>query len=152
WKMDELSPVLAQPAAGRSFDNGEKLFQALSCASCHRMRGKGGQIGPELTDARSRLAKFGDARMELLREIGEPSHRIDEKFRSQVLELADGRVLAGIVVGENGQALRIAADPAKPDEVREIPLDEIEERHTSPVSLMPAGLLNTLKAEEILDL
>jgi putative heme-binding domain-containing protein len=150
--MDELLPLLEQPAAKRSFENGERLFQALSCAGCHRMRGKGGQIGPELTDARSRLAKFGDPRTELLREIAEPSQRIDEKFRSQVLVLLDGRVLAGIVVGADEQVLRIAAEPAKPDEVREIRLAEIEERNASPVSLMPVGLLNTLQADEILDL
>lgn len=152
WKMAELMPLLDQPTAGRSFANGEKLFEALSCAGCHRMKGKGGQLGPELTDARSRLAKFGDPRAELLREITEPSHRIDEKFRSQILQLADGRVLAGIVVSADEKALRIAAEPARPNEVREIPLAEIEEKRASPVSLMPAGLLNTLKADDILDL
>jgi len=152
WKLDELLPLLEQPAAKRSFENGERLFQALSCAGCHRMRGKGGQIGPELTDVRSRLAKFGDPRTELVREIAEPSQRIDEKFRSQVLLLADGGVLAGIVVGADDQVLRIAAEPARPDEIREIPLAEIEERNVSPVSLMPVGLLNTLQADEILDL
>ncbi|MGQ0634543.1 MAG: PQQ-dependent sugar dehydrogenase [Planctomycetaceae bacterium] len=152
WKLPDLLPLLEQPQRGRSFAAGESLFRALSCAGCHRMQGKGGQLGPELTDARSRLSKFGDPRAELLREMAEPSHRIDEKFRSQVLQLADGRPLAGIVVGADDHSLRIAADPARPDDIREVPLSEIEERRESPVSLMPAGLLNTLKAEEILDL
>jgi len=98
------------------------------------------------------MKKQPQPRQALVRELVEPSHAIEDKYRAHLLTLADGRQLAGIIVSETPQNLRIAANPALPDEVREIPRSRIEERRVSDVSLMPKGLLDTLTREEIEDL
>ena len=88
----------------------------------------------------------------LLVELLEPSKVTDEKYRTHVLTLDSGRQLAGVIVSQTPEAVRIAANPAKPDEISEIPRGRIEEMRVTDVSMMPTGLLDTLKKEEILDL
>ena len=53
---------------------------------------------------------------------------------------------------QNDKAIRLAANPAVPDERIVIPRDRIEGLQKSDQSLMPAGLLSTLTREEVLDL
>ena len=96
--------------------------------------------------------KESNARAALLREVVDPSKVIDPKYRTRLIETSDGERLAGIVIEETDAALRVAANAARPDEVRTIPKSQIERMKTTDVSLMPVGLLNVLTLEEILDL
>ena len=112
----------------------------------------GGAVGPDLTEVATRMAKQPSPRAAMLTEIVEPSKVIDEKYRTHVLTLDSGRQLAGVIVSQTPEVVRIAANPAKPDEINEIPRGRIEEMHATDVSMMPTGLLDTLKKEEILDL
>jgi putative heme-binding domain-containing protein len=153
WTVDDLTPHLAQLDAGRSLDRGKQLFQTLACSSCHRLAGSGGLLGPDLTDVVKRLSqKEPNVRAALLREVVDPSKVIDPKYRTRLIETSDGERLAGIVVEETDAVVRVAANAARPDEVRTIPKSQIERMKTTDVSLMPVGLLNVLTLEEILDL
>ena len=53
---------------------------------------------------------------------------------------------------ETEDQLRLVPNLLKPDKVELIEKSSIEERKTSEVSSMPAGLLDTFTVEEILDL
>ncbi|MFL5339004.1 MAG: PQQ-dependent sugar dehydrogenase [Gemmataceae bacterium] len=153
WTVDDLRNDLpAFNGQDRSPERGAKLFAELSCAKCHKMGQTGGAVGPDLTDVMQRMAKQKSPREALLIEILEPSKVIDEKYRTQIVTLDNGQTLAGIIVSQDAKAIRIAANPANPEEIREIPRARIEEMRPSDVSLMPTGLLNTLTKEEILDL
>ncbi|HVW01462.1 MAG TPA: c-type cytochrome, partial [Planctomycetaceae bacterium] len=152
WTVDDLSPKLADLDRGRSFAKGAELFRAAACANCHRVRETGGQIGPNLTEVSQRLAKKSEPRLSLLREVVEPSAVIEDKFRTLIVVTDDGQQMAGLVVAEDPTHLKLAANPARPEEVITLPKARIEESRRSDVSLMPVGLLNTLSAEEILDL
>jgi putative heme-binding domain-containing protein len=68
WQILAYLRTLAAPAptdAPRgNAENGEKIFRA-SCASCHRVNGAGGRLGPDLSrigSARSREALVGRIR------------------------------------------------------------------------------------------
>jgi putative heme-binding domain-containing protein len=152
WTLGDLRMDLPGLEKGRSVDRGQRLFTELACAKCHKLGSAGGTVGPDLSDVMQRMAKQKSPREALLTEVLEPSKVIDEKYRTTVVTLDNGQVLAGIIVGQNAKAIRIAADPANPDVVREISRGQIEEMKPSDVSLMPAGLLNTLSKDEILDL
>jgi putative heme-binding domain-containing protein len=143
---------LGQADRGRSFERGKQLFHALSCAGCHRLGDAQGAVGPDLTKLQERLAVRKATRADLLRDLIEPSRVVDEKYRTLLVQTSDGRQLAGVVVGQDARVLRLAANPAQPNEVTEIPLSDIEASQPSPVSMMPLGLLDTLAKEEILDL
>ncbi len=149
WKLSDLAPHLSSAAQGRSFENGQKLFAAVSCAACHRMRGEGGQIGPDLTEI---FSKKNYTRETLLREILEPSHKIDDQFRTQIFVTADGVQVAGVVVQEDAEALYVIRNPLEDCEPLRILKDEIDEQSYSKVSIMPEGLLNTMTRDEIFDL
>src|SRR5262249_44994714 len=152
WVLDDLKADLGEVAKNRSINGGRKLYEELACSRCHKMGQTGGAVGPDLTDVASRMAKQPAPREALLTEILEPSKVIDKKYRTAVVHLDNGQTLAGIIVAQDAKSIRIAADPAQPDAVRDIPRSRIEEMKESDVSLMPVGLLNTLTRDEIWDL
>jgi putative heme-binding domain-containing protein len=147
WTVDELlSPTTERPAA-RDFLRGEALFAAASCFRCHRMAGRGGTIGPDLTGAGRRFTA-----RDLLEAIVEPSRVISDQYRSTVFTLSDGKTLTGHIADLEQGELSVITDMLRPRDYTQINRGKIEEMSPSPVSMMPAGLLDTLSLEEILDL
>ena len=57
-----------------------------------------------------------------------------------------------MITAEDDATVKIVVDPLAKDEATVIRKENIEERIKSKVSLMPAGLLDKLSREEILDL
>jgi len=87
----------------------------------------------------------------ILAEILEPSRKIEEKYRTVLLLLEDGRSLNGNIVSEDKTSLTIVTGPPQVKE-QKVPKSAIEFQRASSVSIMPAALLNTLDKEQILDL
>lgn len=82
-------------------DNGARLF-AAQCASCHRVAGRGGRIGPDLTRigvARSRAA--------LTREIRTPSEWIPPAFETVTVVTKDGQRIRGIKKNEDVFSIQV---------------------------------------------
>ena len=49
WDFETLARDIASVESGRSFEKGRRQFKQASCYSCHKMRGEGGIVGPDLT-------------------------------------------------------------------------------------------------------
>lgn len=147
WTLDELAGSLEAVGQNRDLARGRQLFAEALCARCHRKGGVGQPIGPDLDGVASR---FG--RRDLLESILVPSKVVDEKYRNLVIETENGQVFAGQLAGGDAQALVIATDPLEPTELHRIARNSIVTRGSSPVSIMPEGLLNMLSLDEILDL
>ena len=77
-----------------------------------------------------------------------------EKYRNHVLVTRDGRVVTGQIIRNEFRRslLHVATDPMNLEAVTKVSKRELVSREESPVSPMPAGLLDTLTREEILDL
>ena len=90
--------------------------------------------------------------LEITRHILEPSLKIDEKYRSTTLVTDDGRSITGLVVEETPTEVAIVENPVAKAEPLRIKTTDIEGRSTSPVSIMPKGLLDKLTRDEVLDL
>ncbi len=148
WKYDDLIGKVSPLPAGRSFEVGRNLFRAASCVACHQLGGEGHPLGPDLAKMDSKKQTLEH----ILRSIVEPSDEIDEKYRSVNLLLDSGKVVTGTVVEENDEVIKLLTDPLNVREPTAFRLDEIEQRVESPVSIMPAALLNKLTEEEIVDL
>jgi hypothetical protein len=71
-----------------------------------------------------------------------------------VIQDSEGRVHTGIVTQRDEKRVRLLTNPLDntPRAPLEVPLEKIEQETESKISLMPAGLLNTLTRDEILDL
>lgn len=155
WTTDDILPLARR--FNRRFDvaRGRQLFEEASCVACHHIGGgapSSGKLGPDLSSVRVAYAAYDDPRGELLRSLVEPSHRIDDRYRMQLLTLADGRALSGLVVAEDADSLTIAANPADPDQLTVLASDEIDARSVSDVSAMPSGLLNRFTLDEIAEI
>jgi putative heme-binding domain-containing protein len=147
WTLDDLTPALDSVGPGRDLARGKKLFADALCARCHRLRGEGLPIGPDLDGV---AARFG--RRDLVETIVSPSKVVDEKYRNMIIETDGGEIISGQLAGGDAQSLAIAVDPLEPAQLRRVPRKSIVTRRSSPVSIMPEGLLNTLDKNEILDL
>ena len=142
WNLED---AVAATRGKANFERGRSLYFAAKCASCHRLNGLGGNIGPDLTSVRTKF----DAPY-IVEAIVNPSKDISDQYGSFVVVLDDGRVLNGLAV-ENGSDVTIYSN--NPDEKPvTVPADEVIEMTPSKVSQMPADLLNKLSKGEIRDL
>lgn len=150
WKLEDLEKRLPEVARGRSFENGRDAAIRAQCVFCHRVSNDpalpAGIFGPDLTQV---SARFG--RRDLLDHTLNPSKVIDEKYRLLTLTRADGSTVTGTLESEDDERVALKPNPLSP-EVIEVGLSSIRERQESHTSPMPAGLLNALRAEQILDL
>lgn len=148
WKLADLAEDVAHlEHRANSFDVGQKLFGFASCVGCHKMNGKGANVGPDLTKLDPKYSPT-----DVLQHILDPSKKIDKKFQSNIFVLISGKVVTGLIVKEDSDSVQVIDNPTAPDKVRTIRKDDIDEREVSKVSIMPQGVLNKLTKEEILDL
>jgi putative heme-binding domain-containing protein len=147
WKFEDLASSVEQQLQGRSFSNGRQLFQVASCVSCHKLGGAGKEFGPDLTKLDPKLKP-----VDILRDILEPSFRINEKYQSYVFELESGKLVTGMILEETKDVVKVIENPLLKAEPLVLKKSDIADRKKSPTSLMPKGLLDKLTREEILDL
>jgi putative heme-binding domain-containing protein len=80
---------------------GERLF-AARCASCHRIQGQGGTLGPE-------LSRIGALRTldDLRRSIREPGASVARGYRPVRLQTATGKLVRGALKNEDAFSLQL---------------------------------------------
>lgn len=148
WKLADLADDVGHlKHRANSFDVGQSLFSIASCSGCHRMNGKGADVGPDLTKLNAEYSA-----KDVLQHMLEPSLKIEKKYRSYTFILTSGRVVTGQIVKEDDASIHVLDNPTAPDKLRVLQKDDVEERDPSNVSIMPQGVLNKLTREEILDL
>ncbi len=144
WSYEELLTYLKSGAARNASPlRGEKAFTTAQCIKCHRCGVQGETLGPDLTTIAKRFQK-----KEILESIIYPSHNISDQYASRTV-LSNGRTYTGLVAprGDDGITV-LMSDGEKID----LAHGEIEQIRPSPVSSMPAGLLNSLTLEQVSDL
>jgi putative heme-binding domain-containing protein len=147
WKLDELASAVGGLKSGRSYGNGKQMFTVANCIACHKLDNVGTHIGPDLTKLDAQMQS-----LDVLKELLDPSVRINEKYQSYIFELENGKVLTGLVLDETPDRVRVIENPLAKADAVELKPSEIAARHKSPSSIMPKGLLDKLSREEILDL
>jgi putative heme-binding domain-containing protein len=142
---DGLAIPSAASLAGGDAQRGEALFQGdqAQCSRCHRVRGKGGTIGPDLSEIGKKGAR------EIYLSIANPSVNIEPDYESFTVSLTDGRVIAGIVRADGPDAINIHDTNAQ---VTRIERREIDQIRPASASIMPVGLASALGDERIKDL
>lgn len=148
WKVDDIQADLASGLKGRSNEIGKRLFNEASCRGCHRLEGDGGIVGPDLAKV---VAKWKGNQIELLREILEPSHRVDEAYQMQKVLTVDGQTLTGIRVGEDDEKVLLVTNPES-SEPTTLLKDDIEIMAPSATSMMPKALLDQYTKDEIFEI
>ena len=148
WTVDDLKEDLENKLRGRSSEIGKRLFVEATCEQCHKLDGKGGAVGPQLDDV---LTRWEGDKEGILREILDPSHKVDPKFALYNVLTLDGQVISGIVVKQDRDSVTIVSNPEKP-EPRVVRTADIDEMVKTSSSLMPKGLLDRFSEDEIFEL
>jgi putative heme-binding domain-containing protein len=147
WKLDALVRYAQPRLKGRDFKHGQRTFAAARCVVCHRFNGEGGATGPDLSQAAGRFNLH-----DLCEAIVEPSKVVSDQYRASSITTSSGKIYTGKIVTETKDKLIVVTDPEDSTKVAELKKEDVEEVKPSPVSLMPAGLLNALNDDEVLDL
>lgn len=126
-----------------SVTRGQATF-ARVCSQCHQLHGQGVEVGPAITNnGRGNLEQ-------LVSNVFDPSLVIGAAFQAKTVLTADGEVIAGLVVAEDDQHLKLKVQGGK---VREFDKQaDIEQVKNSSQSLMPEGLESQLSDQELCDL
>ena len=137
WKSRLNPAVLAQADVSQ----GRVVF-GQTCGACHTLYGDGGKVGPDLTGASRDNLDY------LLENIVDPSAVVGADFRMTVLKMKDGRVLNGLIAAKSDRTITLKTMT----ETVTVERAEMENLETSPLSLMPEGLLDALRPEQARDL
>ncbi len=113
-----------------------------ACQQCHTLFDAGGKVGPDLTGSNR-----GDLDY-ILENIVDPNAVIPNEYRSSTLEMKDDRVIMGIVKQQDDK--KVVVQTA--NELLTLPRGEIKSLAQSELSMMPDGLLDPLKEQEVRDL
>ncbi|MCA9151239.1 MAG: c-type cytochrome, partial [Planctomycetales bacterium] len=119
---------------------GKQAFAKANCTQCHSLTKAEVQKGPFLGSI-ARTYK----RPELALAVMEPSKTIAQGFATNIFETVDGKVLTGFVTDEQSTQVTFRDNTGKETTLQK---DQIEERRTSPISVMPEGVLNELTINE----
>jgi putative heme-binding domain-containing protein len=115
-----------------------------TCLACHFVNGTGRDFGPDLSKVGARMS-----RGQILESLLHPSRQIAPGYASQVVEMKDGSVQVGFLLGQTREniTLKLASGQSMV-----VPMSEVKAQKPQPLSLMPEGLLQSLTAAELADL
>ena len=129
------SPTPTERTIG-NIENGARLF-AAQCASCHRVAGRGGRLGPDLTRigiSRSRAA--------LIREIRTPGEWVPPTFETVTLVTKDGQRIRGAMKNEDVFSIQVMDTRERIQGYTKSMLQEVVYEKGSLMPAFPASRLN----------
>ncbi len=136
--------LLAMQGDGK---RGQQIFfqsSAAQCKNCHRVRGVGNTIGPDL----SQIGKKYE-RATLLETILDPSKAVAPEYVAYVLETESGQVYVGFLVEKTDNRVVLKDAQGKLISVK---ASEIETLEPQQKSLMPELVLRDVTAQDAADL
>ena len=152
WSVTDLLPerdTQWSDVVGRAQnpERGKKLFAAAACSRCHQVRGQGGRVGPDLSGATRRFSP-----RDLLEAVIHPSKAIPHEFRGFTVVTTAGKIVAGQIVNYSAKGMSIRTNQMEPWKLTSVRLEDVDEIVPSTTSMMPKGLLNGLRRDDVFDL
>jgi len=133
--------------ANRNFANGRKMAGAGTCYVCHRFKGEGGAVGPDLSSAGGKFSAY-----DLLESIIDPGKEISDQYGATNFKMKDGTVVSGRIMNLTEKLYHVNTDMMQPSTITFVPVNELESIEPSTISMMPPGLINTMSEDDVLDL
>ncbi len=143
-KNDSVLAWFRVALSGGDAESGQRIFRShtvAQCFRCHKVRGQGGEAGPDLTQLAGRAT-----REHLLESMIDPNAKLAPGFGSVAYVLTDGRVIAGTFKAEDNKQVTVLTPEGK---TVVIPLTDIDERTAAKSAMPPVGPV--LKLSEIRD-
>ncbi|MFO0909170.1 MAG: neutral/alkaline non-lysosomal ceramidase N-terminal domain-containing protein [Isosphaeraceae bacterium] len=122
-------------------ETGKGVFTRV-CAACHRFDRAGHEVGPD-------LAALTDTSVDaLLTAILDPNREVDARYATYSAALKDGRVVTGLIASETASAIAMKRQEGQ---LEVLLRTDLEDLRTAGQSLMPEGLENDIKPQELAD-
>jgi putative membrane-bound dehydrogenase-like protein len=144
---DQVDRIRKQVAEKGDPKKGRELYlntKLLACATCHRMEGVGGSVGPDL----SRLWDTMTVE-KILESIVDPSKEIKEGFQTYRLTTLDEQVHTGLKTKED--AKEVLLRDANGRDIR-VAKDDLGSLDSTKLSLMPDNAVAQISYEQFIDL
>jgi putative heme-binding domain-containing protein len=122
-------------------ERGREVF-TQSCAVCHRFRGDGNDVGPDISDVRIKTPEM------LLSDILDPNNSFEPQWEAYSVRTRDGRTLVGMMAFESNDAIVLKSITGS----ETISRAALEAGEPLGISLMPPGLEATLSEDRMADL
>lgn len=141
-----LPPVAELLKMPGNAPNGERVFfrPETGCVNCHCINGRGADVGPALSEIGAKMGR--DA---LYEAILDPSAGIAFGYETWQMELKSGDEAYGIITSETAEELAVKDSKGI---ITHLKKGEIASRRQLKLSLMPAGLQQTMTTQELVDL
>lgn len=120
---------------------GELVFKQV-CASCHRLRGIGTELGPDLATLTDRTPAA------LLAAILDPNRAMEARFVNYAAATKGGRTFTGLLATETGNSITLVGLEGKRETILR---SELEELRSTGTSFMPEGLERDLSPQKMAD-
>jgi putative membrane-bound dehydrogenase-like protein len=140
-RIAELRKMVQRPYSTANISHGRTLF-AQTCAQCHTLFDTGGHVGPDITGSNRADLEY------ILQRVVDPNSMIQNEYRPVIIKTNDDRVLTGIIKKDEANALTLQTA----NEVIVIPKSEIAQQKISPLGMMPEGLLDNFKEQDVRDI
>jgi putative membrane-bound dehydrogenase-like protein len=125
-----------------SAKHGHEIYLA-KCASCHRLAGEGTALGPDLETVKN------TGKEKMLTNILDPNREVAPNYTAYVVETKDGDSQIGIIASETASSVTLRM--ALGMEVV-LPRDTIKSMRSAGLSMMPEGLEEGMKPQDLADL
>ena len=138
-------PTIRELASGRgNVGKGKEVFAGVgTCSKCHKVRGEGKEVGPDLTEIGSKLS-----REDMFVAILNPSAGISHNYETYALLDADGRVQTGLLINKTDDEATIRDKDGIDHTFKTEDIDSLKKQS---VSLMPADLQKAMSLEQLRD-
>ncbi len=125
---------------------GAEVFRrdVVGCIKCHQVNGEGIDFGPNLSEIGTKLGK--DA---LYEAILDPSAGISFGFEAWQIELKSGDEAYGLIVSDTAEEIAVKTQGGIVSRYKK---SDVTKREQQKLSIMPAGLQQTLSTADLVDL
>jgi putative heme-binding domain-containing protein len=148
WQVVAFVRSLTSPAAENAIPGdpvaGEKVFAANGCANCHRINGKGGLLGPDLSNVAA-VRALPDLRESVI----DPDADGAQGYRAVTLTFKDGRTLKGVARNRSNYSVQV--QDAKGN-LHLVPMDSVTEMTIGRGSPMPKDYGKKIGQKDLDDL
>ena len=144
---DQPLPPLAELIKRKGkVESGKRVFASATaaCASCHKVNGEGTEVGPDLSEIGTKLAREA-----LYESILDPSAGISFGYEAHQVELKSGEEAYGLIASETADELAIKNNTGV---VTRYKKSDLKSRQQMKLSIMPAGLQQAMSVDELVDL
>ena len=147
WTLKDFAGDLnAEVKSGATSRMVEKWLAPVRVMSAIALRGRGA-VGPDLSAAGGKFSAY-----DLLEAIIDPGKEISDQYGATNFKMKDGSVISGRIMNLSEDRYQVNTDMMNPSSNTLVDVNDLVSIEPSRISMMPAGLINTMSKDDVFDL